>query len=80
VGRQRVVFVTIADTWLPIAAACSAVRIDTGIIAISGLSGNASWSTSQRRSAPAQIAITTSLTVQPYSSLTFFTLFNDTEP
>jgi hypothetical protein len=33
------------------------VRIDTGIIAISGLSGNASWSTSQRRSAPAQIAI-----------------------
>ena len=46
----------------------SPVRIDTGTIARNGASGSASWRSRYSRSAPAQIAITTSLTVQPVAS------------
>ena len=40
-------------------------RTDTGTAATSGPVGSASWSASQRRSAPAHSAMTTSLTVSP---------------
>ena len=40
-------------------------RIDTGMLAVSGLSGRQSLADSQLRKPPAQIAITTSLTVAP---------------
>jgi hypothetical protein len=45
------------------------VRIDTGTIALSGCSGSASWRSRYSRKAPVQIAMTTSLTVQPVASL-----------
>ena len=46
----------------------SPVRIDTGTIARNGASGSASWRSRYSRSAPVQIAMTTSLTVQPLAS------------
>ena len=54
-----------ADTLFPSAPLLAGSLTDTGIIAISGDSGSASWSASQRRSAPAHIARTTSLTETP---------------
>src|SRR6201982_3257832 len=61
---------SIADTLFPSAPWPPWSRTDTGIIETSGWSGSASWSRSQRRSAPAHMAITTSFTDTPK---TFFT-------
>ena len=47
----------------------SPVRIDTGTMAMSGVSGRASCFSSQVRSPPAQAAITTSFTVAPSAFL-----------
>ena len=55
------------------------VRTDTGTIARSGSSGNASWCSRYSRNAPAQIAITTSLTVPPVASLRRLMLASDSE-
>ena len=65
---------SIADTLLPSAPLLAGSRTDTGIIATSGWSGSASWSMSQRRSAPAHIAITTSLTDTPKAFFTALTV------
>ena len=51
----------------------SPVRIDTGTMATSGALGSASSSSRYRRSAPAQTAITTSLSVTPRRFLIVFT-------
>ena len=59
---------TIPDTRFVHGSASSPVRIETGTIARSGASGSASCSIRYSRSAPAQIAITTSLTVPPVAS------------
>ncbi len=62
------------DTRFVQGSSSSPVRIDTGTIARNGLSGSASWWSRYSRSAPAQIAITMSLTVQPvavFSALMF---------
>ena len=69
---------SIADTLLPSAPLLAGSRTDTGIIAISGWSGSASWSMSQRRSAPAHIAITTSLTDTPKAFFTILTVARST--
>ena len=69
---------SIADTLLPSAPLLAGSRTDTGIIAISGWSGSASWSMSQRRSAPAHIAITTSLTDTPKAFFTILTVSRST--
>ena len=69
---------SMADTLFPIAPLLAGSRTDTGIIATSGTSGSASWSISQRRSAPALIAITTSLTEKPKAFFTFLTLSSST--
>src|ERR1700745_235575 len=61
---------SIADTLFPSAPWPLWSRTDTGIIETSGGSGSASGSRSQRRSAPAHMAITTSFTDTPK---TFFT-------
>jgi len=58
---------------LPPAPFSVSSRTETGTIASSGSSGSASWSRSQRRSAPAHSAITTSFTVAPSAFFTFFT-------
>ena len=64
---------SIADTLLPSAPWLAGSRTETGIIATSGVSGSASCSVSQRRSAPAHIAITTSLTETPNAFFTSLT-------
>ena len=55
------------------------VRIDTGTIARSGASGNASCSIRYSRSAPAHTAITTSLSVPPVASFRRLRLSSDSE-
>ena len=64
---------SMADTLFPSAPLLAGSRTDTGIIAMSGWLGSASWSVSQRRSAPAHIAITTSLTDTPKAFFTVLT-------
>ncbi len=65
---------SIAETLLPSAPWLAGSRTDTGIMAISGCSGSASCTVSQRRSAPAHMAITTSLTETPKAFLTVLTV------
>ena len=65
---------------LPNVPRCSRVRTETGICATSGSSGSSSWSTSQRRTAPAQSVTTTSLTVTPKDRLTALTSSRDSWP
>ena len=58
---------------LPYVPVCSLVLTETGICATSGSSGSSECSTSQRRTTPAHIETTTSLTVQPCSFFTALT-------
>ena len=69
---------SIADTLLPSAPLLAGSRTDTGIIATSGCSGSASCLMSQRRRAPAHIAITTSLTDTPKAFFTVLTVARST--
>jgi hypothetical protein len=68
-----------ADTRLVHFSTSSPLRIETGTMATSGISGSSSWSSSQRRSPPAHMAMTTSLTVAPRAFLTSFTALSDVE-
>ena len=52
--------------------------MDTGTIARSGSAGNASWRIRYSRSAPAQIAMTTSFTVPPVASFSALMLLSAT--
>ena len=61
-----------ADTLLVHFSVSSPVRVETGTIATSGSSGSSSWSSSHRRSPPAHIAMSMSLTVAPSVFLTSF--------
>jgi len=74
VGRQGAIM---AETWLPNEPRSASVRTDTGTMARSGSAGSSSWSMSQRRSAPAQMAMTTSFTVTPAAFFTAFTSSSD---
>jgi hypothetical protein len=65
VGRST----TRADTRLVHGSSSWPVRMDAGTIARSGRSGSASWANRYSRSAPAQTAMTMSLTVPPVASL-----------
>ena len=67
-----------ADTLLPSAPLLAGSRTETGIIAMSGWDGSASRSASQRRRAPAHMAITTSLTETPKAFLTVLTVARST--
>ncbi len=67
------------DTRFVQGSSSSPVRIDTGTIARNGLSGSASWWSRYSRSAPAQIAITMSLTVQPVASLSALMFSSEVE-
>ncbi len=74
VGQWVGIGAIMVETRLPWVPFCSSVRTETGTAATSGASGSASWSSSQCRSAPADSAITTSLTVMPgTASLTCLT-------
>ena len=65
---------------LPNVPRCSGVRTDTGTIVSSGSLGSSPRSASQSRSAPAQIVMTTSLTVQPAAFLTALTSASGSDP
>ena len=58
---------------LPKVPICSSVRTETGTWTTSGSAGSSSCSSSQLRTAPAQIETTTSLTVQRCLFFTSFT-------
>ena len=68
-----------AETRLVHFSVSSPLRIETGTIATSGSSGSSSWSSSHRRSPPAHMAMTTSLTVAPRAFLTSFTAASEVE-
>ncbi len=68
-----------ADTRFVHFSVSSPVRIETGIIAPSGLSGSASCCSSHVRSPPAHTAITTSFTVAPSAFLMPFTDSSDAD-
>ena len=67
------------DTRLVQSSASSPERIETGTMARSGLSGSASWRSRYSRSAPAEMAMTTSLTVPPVASFNRLMLASDVE-
>src|SRR3954447_15980128 len=70
----------IIETRLPYVPCCSSVRTDMGTIATSGSSGSASRSRSHWRTAPAQSATTTSLTVRPSAPLSALTAASESWP
>src|SRR5947207_810046 len=69
---------SMAVTWLPIEPRSPLVRTDIGTIATRDDSGSSPFSDRYRRSAPAQTASTTSLTVPPSAFFTIFTSSRDT--
>ena len=75
VGRSA----TMPDTRLVHVSSSSPVRMETGTIARSGRSGSASWRSRYSRSAPAEIAMTTSLSVPPVASFSRLRLDSDAE-
>ena len=65
---------------LPNVPCCSGLRTETGICAINGSSPSSWCSSNQRRTAPAQIDTTTSLTVTPWMFLASLTASSGSRP